>query len=56
MILMCLCQVSKSHGTASTHKQVVYLWAMNLGGEAAVKLLSKFSLLEDAIEFAAENR
>ncbi|XP_053503578.1 intraflagellar transport protein 172 homolog isoform X4 [Ictalurus furcatus] len=49
-------RVSKSHGTVSTHKQVVYLWAKNLGGETAVKLLNKFGLLEDAIDFAAENR
>ncbi|XP_058274743.1 intraflagellar transport protein 172 homolog [Hemibagrus wyckioides] len=47
-------RVSKSHGTASTHKQVVYLWAKNLGGKAAVKLLNKFSMLEDAIDFAAK--
>ncbi|XP_046728666.1 intraflagellar transport protein 172 homolog isoform X1 [Silurus meridionalis] len=49
-------RVSKSHGAASAHKQVVYLWAKSLGGETAVKLLNKFGLLGDAIEFAAENR
>ncbi|XP_072536228.1 intraflagellar transport protein 172 homolog isoform X2 [Salminus brasiliensis] len=49
-------RVSKSHGPASAHKQVAYLWAKNLGGEAAVKLLNKFGLLETAIDFAAENR
>ncbi|KAM9496806.1 intraflagellar transport protein 172 homolog [Clarias gariepinus] len=49
-------RVSKSHGTVSAYKQVVYLWARNLGGETAVKLLTKFGLLEDAIDFAAENR
>lgn len=48
--------MAKSHGTVSAHKQVVYLWAKNLGGETAVKLLNKFNLLEDAIDFAAENR
>lgn len=53
---MCAWQVSKSHGTVSAYKQVVYLWARNLGGETAVKLLTKFGLLEDAIDFAAENR
>lgn len=49
-------RVSKSHGPANAHKQVAYLWAKNLGGEAAVKLLKKFGLLETAIDFAAENR
>uniref|UniRef100_W5KZE2 Intraflagellar transport protein 172 homolog n=1 Tax=Astyanax mexicanus TaxID=7994 RepID=W5KZE2_ASTMX len=49
-------RVSKSHGPANAHKQVAYLWGKNLGGEAAVKLLKKFGLLETAIDFAAENR
>ncbi|KAL7872215.1 hypothetical protein SRHO_G00071980 [Serrasalmus rhombeus] len=49
-------RVSKGHGPASAHKQVAYLWAKNLGGEAAVKLLNKFGLLEMAIDFSAENR
>jgi intraflagellar transport protein 172 len=34
---------------------VAYLWARSLGGEAAVKLLSKFGLLDAALEFAADN-
>lgn len=48
-------QVAKGHGGASAHKQVAYLWAKSLGGEAAVKLLNKFGLLETAIDFAADN-
>ncbi|KAJ8275180.1 hypothetical protein COCON_G00098050 [Conger conger] len=48
-------RVAKSQGGASAHKQVAYLWARSLGGEAAVKLLNKFSLLETAIDFAADN-
>jgi intraflagellar transport protein 172 len=36
-------------------KQIAYLWARNLGGEAAIKLLSKLGLLDAAIDFAAEN-
>lgn len=48
-------RVSKSHGTTSSHKQVVYLWAKNLGGDSAVKLLTKFGLLEEAVDFATEN-
>ncbi|MBN3302921.1 IF172 protein, partial [Amia calva] len=48
-------RVAKAHGGANAHKQVAYLWAKSLGGEAAVKLLNKFGLLEMAIDFAAEN-
>ncbi|KAE8605809.1 hypothetical protein XENTR_v10015326 [Xenopus tropicalis] len=48
-------RVAKSHGAANAHKKVAYLWAKSLGGEAAVKLLSKFSLVEMAIDYAAEN-
>lgn len=53
--LMCLCvrQVAKSHGGADAQKQVAYLWARSLGGEAAVKLLNKFGLLEYAIKSAS---
>lgn len=52
---MSLQQIAKTHGGASAHKQVAYLWAKNLGGEAAVKLLNKFGFLETAIDFAADN-
>lgn len=48
-------QIAKSHGGANGHKQVAYLWAKSLGGEAAVKLLNKFGLLETAIDFATDN-
>ncbi|XP_016326231.1 intraflagellar transport protein 172 homolog [Sinocyclocheilus anshuiensis] len=48
-------RIAKTHGGASAHKQVAYLWAKNLGGEAAVKLLNKFGFLETAIDFAADN-
>ncbi|XP_030627149.1 intraflagellar transport protein 172 homolog [Chanos chanos] len=48
-------RVAKSHGGANAHKQVAYLWAKSLGGEAAVKLLNKFGLLETAIDLATEN-
>lgn len=47
-------RVAKTHGGPSAYKQVVYLWAKSLGGEAAVKLLTKFNLLEMAIEQATE--
>uniref|UniRef100_W5NFZ6 Intraflagellar transport protein 172 homolog n=1 Tax=Lepisosteus oculatus TaxID=7918 RepID=W5NFZ6_LEPOC len=48
-------RVAKAHGGANAHKQVAYLWAKSLGGEAAVKLLNKFGLLDTAIDFAADN-
>ncbi|XP_053566907.1 LOW QUALITY PROTEIN: intraflagellar transport protein 172 homolog [Bombina bombina] len=48
-------RVAKAYGGANAHKHVAYLWAKSLGGDAAVKLLTKFSLLEMAIDYAAEN-
>ncbi|KAM4772549.1 intraflagellar transport protein 172 homolog [Rhinophrynus dorsalis] len=48
-------RVAKAHGGPNAHKHVVYLWAKSLGGEAAVKLLTKFSMLDTAIDYAAEN-
>ncbi|CAF93921.1 unnamed protein product, partial [Tetraodon nigroviridis] len=47
-------RVAKSHGDPEAQKRVAYLWANSLGGEAAVKLLNKFGLLEFAIETAAD--
>uniref|UniRef100_A0A3B3Z6D5 Intraflagellar transport protein 172 homolog n=1 Tax=Poecilia mexicana TaxID=48701 RepID=A0A3B3Z6D5_9TELE len=37
-------RVAKSHGGAAAQKQVAFLWAKSLGGEAAVKLLNKLLL------------
>ncbi|KAJ3234644.1 hypothetical protein HDU78_005723 [Chytriomyces hyalinus] len=48
-------RVAKSYGGSNSTKQVAYLWARSLGGESAVKLLTKFGLLEAAIDFATEN-
>uniref|UniRef100_A0A3P8T009 Intraflagellar transport 172 n=1 Tax=Amphiprion percula TaxID=161767 RepID=A0A3P8T009_AMPPE len=48
-------RVAKNHGGAGAQKQVAYLWARSLGGEAAVKLLNKFGLLDYAIESASNN-
>uniref|UniRef100_A0A3P8UXR3 Intraflagellar transport protein 172 homolog n=1 Tax=Cynoglossus semilaevis TaxID=244447 RepID=A0A3P8UXR3_CYNSE len=48
-------RVAKAHGSAGVQRQVAYLWARSLGGEAAVKLLNKFNLLENAIETALNN-
>jgi intraflagellar transport protein 172 len=48
-------RVAKQHGGVSASKQVAYLWAKYLGGESAVRLLTKFGLLEAAVDYAAEN-
>ncbi|XP_030200601.1 intraflagellar transport protein 172 homolog [Gadus morhua] len=48
-------RVAKGHGGPGAQKQVAYLWARSLGGEAAVKLLNKFSLTDYAIDFASDN-
>lgn len=55
LMCVCVCQVAKSHGGPGAQKQVTFLWARSLGGEAAVKLLTKAGLLEYAIESAANN-
>ena len=48
-------RVAKANGGAQGAKQVAYLWARSLGGESAVKLLSKLGLIDSAIDFASEN-
>ncbi len=47
--------MAKAHGGPTAAKPVAYLWAKNLGGDSAVKLLNKFGLLDAAIDYAAEN-
>lgn len=48
-------KVAKANGGEVAQKQVAYLWAKNLGGDSAVKLLQKFNLLDEAIDYAADN-
>ncbi|KAI8804484.1 hypothetical protein BJ742DRAFT_824622 [Cladochytrium replicatum] len=48
-------RIGKAYGGPNSAKQVAYLWARSLGGESAVKLLTKFGLLDAAIDFATEN-
>ncbi|XP_047600743.1 intraflagellar transport protein 172 homolog isoform X8 [Lutra lutra] len=48
-------RVAKAHGGANAHKHVAYLWAKSLGGESAVRLLTKLGLLEAAVDHAADN-
>ena len=55
---MCVCvcmQLAKAEGGTNAANQVAYLWAKSLGGDSAVKLLTKFGLLEAAIDFATKN-
>ncbi|KAG8179911.1 hypothetical protein JTE90_006274 [Oedothorax gibbosus] len=48
-------RVAKTKGNDISAKQIAYLWAKSVGGDSAVKLLNKFGLLENAIDYAAEN-
>ena len=48
-------RVGKTEGGDSAGKQVAFYWARTLRGEAAVKLLNKFGLLEQCIDYACEN-
>ena len=48
-------RIAKAHGGPQWAKNVAFLWAKSLGGDSAVKLLSKFGLLEEAIDYATEN-
>ena len=48
-------QVARTQGGANAHKHVAYLWAKSLGGEAAVRLLTKLGLLEASVDHSADN-
>ena len=48
-------RVAQTHGGPNAAKQVAFLWAKTLGGESAVKLLSKFGILEQGIDYACES-
>ena len=48
-------RIAKSQGGPAWAKNIVFLWAKSLGGDSAVKLLSKFGLLEEAIDYATDN-
>ena len=48
-------KIAKNNGGPVASKQVAYLWAKTLGGDSAVKLLSKLGLLDQAIDYALEN-
>merc|ERR1711965_651642 len=48
-------RVARHHGGANASKQVAYAWAVSLGGEEGAKLLNKFGLIEQAIDYAIES-
>lgn len=49
-------RVARARGGEAPAKQVAFLWAKDLGGDAAVKLLQSFGLLEEAIDFGIDKR
>ncbi|MFH4973753.1 hypothetical protein AB6A40_000462 [Gnathostoma spinigerum] len=48
-------RIAKQEGGESVQKQVLFLWAKSMGGDSAVKLLQKFNLLDESIDFACDN-
>ena len=48
-------KVAKNHGGPVASRQVAFMWAKTLGGDSAVKLLTKLGLLEQSIDYAIEN-
>lgn len=48
-------RIAKSQGGPAWAKNIAVLWAKSLGGDSAVKLLSKFGLLEEAIDYATDD-
>ena len=48
-------RVAQRHGGVNASKKVAYAWAVSLGGEAGAKLLTKFGLVEQAIDYATES-
>ena len=48
-------QVAKQEGGAAASKQVIFMWARTLRGDAAVKLLNKFGMLEACIDYCCES-
>jgi len=47
-------RVAKLHGGINASRQVAYAWAVSLGGDEGAQLLTKFGLVEQAIEYAME--
>lgn len=47
-------KVAKNHGGMEAGQQVAFVWAKHLGGDAAVKLLNRYNLLEACIDYSCE--
>lgn len=47
-------RIAKFEGDDRAHKQIAYLWAKSLGGDAAVKLLQRHSLLQESIDIGID--
>uniref|UniRef100_A0A8R1I6R6 Intraflagellar transport protein 172 homolog n=1 Tax=Caenorhabditis japonica TaxID=281687 RepID=A0A8R1I6R6_CAEJA len=47
-------RIAKTEGGETMEKQVLFLWAKSIGGDAAVKLLNKHGMLIEGIDFACE--
>lgn len=50
-----LFKVAKYAGGDQAGEQVAFLWAKSLGGESAVKLLTKLNLLDACIDHACDS-
>ena len=48
-------RVAQNNGGPHASKQVAFLWAKSIGGESGVKLLNKFGILEQGIDYACES-
>lgn len=48
-------KVAKTHGGAENGQQVAFVWAKTLGGDAAVKLLNRFNILEACIDYSCDS-
>uniref|UniRef100_A0A1B6D0F4 Intraflagellar transport protein 172 homolog n=1 Tax=Clastoptera arizonana TaxID=38151 RepID=A0A1B6D0F4_9HEMI len=48
-------RVAEQVGGQQSGNHVAFLWAKSLGGDSAVKLLSKFGLLETCIDYACDS-
>lgn len=49
-------RVAKSRGGEVPAKQIAFLWGKDLGGDAAVKLLQNYGLLEEAIDHGMDKK
>uniref|UniRef100_A0A1I7TZF2 WD_REPEATS_REGION domain-containing protein n=1 Tax=Caenorhabditis tropicalis TaxID=1561998 RepID=A0A1I7TZF2_9PELO len=47
-------RIAKTEGGENMEKQVLFMWAKSIGGDAAVKLLNKHGMLLEGIDFACE--